>query len=419
MAINSSIANSLTSNNYNQPYIHSNIYHIFDVINLSNNDESFIKRDLEATITLYEKYISQLRNYEQELYDYCKVVDYQQLNAKLFGKNSHEDTFTQIAYQVLQDPNFIRSLVPQLDKNAAQAVFSTLANHVDRFGTQYFDTLLNNDGFITLPELTKIFTKELINEKGGYIGQKEVLQLLDPNAQQILQNEITKLGTKKIKADASSRNSKIKTFARDIIMNKIGKQIIITQNQFITNFVDCFNKLLVRNNYILPFANEDEIQNIIYETANSIYNILAPKGSNLPVYLANILGHFAEYGIHYTVEQLNNSIDIKLEVETVGDKSEIELAKELSKLNINKTQMQYHDPTKQSQTDLYFKIYDGQRVKIFRVQSKNALLDFINDYDDSVSKNRPMIVKAEKQIKVKDLMQNLLNHNFLTNQQTQ
>lgn len=146
---------------------------------------------------------------------------------------------------------------------------------------------------------------------------------------------------------------------------------------------------------------------------------MAPKGSNLPVYLANILGHFAEYGIHYTVEQLNNSIDIKLEVETVGDKSEIELAKELSKLNINKTQMQYHDPTKQSQTDLYFKIYDGQRVKIFRVQSKNALLDFINDYDDSVSKNRPMIVKAEKQIKVKDLMQNLLNHNFLTNQQTQ
>ena len=391
------------------PYVHSNAFNVFvsqtkDIITREYRSE------LLNMIVLYERYKSQLEAYEKELYNFCHVTDYAEFNRVVFGTNKSTDTLDQIAYRVIREPNFFRAIVPNLEQSYVKDVIKSFGSLID---DKFAEEILQQVRATPLPlnkiyELlrnaikgtngTKVSKETVINQ----INNEEVTELIDSWSQRIKDIDLNVSGTK---------NQLTKVIKANLKAKQLYPQV--EEGLFKAKYKQVFKELCAGRAF--QTANED-INTIADEYANIIYELYS-NGSSLSQ-ISKILGDLGEY----TFEFATSRAGLQLDIEVVGAKSEKEVAQLIAEkigTSPDSTQMKtFHDTSKQSMTDIVMFLTNESGVtKSFRVQSKNAALDWLKNYDQNVDSARPMIVGVDERDTSK-LLDLLEKNGFLNENQT-
>ena len=416
MALDSGAFNKLIGRN--DPYIHSDIDNVFEFVNTINEDpSSSVQRDLQNTIQSFSRYAKQLQNYEQELYDFCGVQDYQGLNKKIFGTNSEKDNIIQMIYHILRNPQFIRELVPTVNEELLREAMSVF-NNSDKFTDEFYADFLKND--LTIGTLRKAIVQAFEeNSRRNYEDINTLMKQLDSNFAASIEQKVTELGVQRLKVKgASSRTAGIKQLAKIILQEKLGDKITVTRTTFMKAFIEGFKRLMTTYNYVLPLEENVNVEDFLRAIGEDIYFRLI-KDSNLSPFNSNLIGQLAEYGLGFAVENTQNQIEGTLTIDTRGNKSEKAVAEWLSQItNEDVKIMGFNDPRGQSQSDMVLKLFNGRQQKIYRIQSKNSILDWLENYDESIQSNRPLTIHITDSKNTKELLEKLANRNFLTDEQT-
>ena len=411
MAVSSRLLNGYA------PYVHSNIYNFIDFVGLEFDENLKPDSEIKKTVELYKNVAKQLRAYEQELYTFCGVSNYQDLNVKLFGKNDSLDKFKDLARQVMNDPDFIRKLVPNFTTKFLENLYKIL----DKQLVDVIKSKLLNQNDVSYSELRRVILESL---KENFISGKKTVtkeetlaslfnKNIDKNFQDNINKEINNFWKEQI-ARVSGKKGLLYDSETTILNNFIQTQnFSINEENFINNFTSAFIKKAEKNVF-LTLPNED-IEAIGRGFGKSLYRKIFRDKNNL-TNLSAILGEIGENLIKFSLKETG----IEAEIIDVGKKNEIKVAQEFRKANLvenfGEAMLQYHDPRKQSQTDFLIKINKGKETKLFRVQSKNSILDQLKN--KSSTKPQSIFFNDENN-EVLSLLERLEKRQILSAQDTQ
>lgn len=360
------------------PYVHSSIYHIMGSVKdfFSNSENSLMEKELQKTIAIFEDWIAQLQAYEQEIYNFCGVSDFQSLNAKLFG-SGQEDKISAAAKAVVLESSTMLQLVPMISKRQARAIFNTLGKDIKI--TDYLD--LKESDF-TLTETRNALWEALRNL---FSGEGEVIVKADA-LEKIVGGENFKRKVNKDLVDwvgkaritATSKGSKMRQLATSILKAKIGDFQIPYAN-FQRVFIEKFKERIIRERIALP-ANKT-LEQLAEDTCRKLYDYLF-EGKVLTD-IANIVGERGEGLLGFSIDNASlESVDLKIEVMPTGKENEEKIASVLSKeMGVAADKIKMTDYTldgsgqsSQSKSDMIIKIISSSGEKIFRIQSKDFLI---------------------------------------------
>lgn len=370
--------------NADSPYVHSNIYHIMGSVRdfFSNSSEQLAQKEIEKTIKIFESWIDQLQAYEQEIYNFCGVSDFQSLNAKLFG-SEQEDKIVAAARAVILESDTMLRLIPSITEKQANAIFKVLK------GTSIETYLPNIEQDLTLNETRAAVVaalQDMFSGSGDKIVKAEALAQL--GGSQKFKKAIDKdlsdwLGRATVRA--KSKGSKIHQLADAILKEKVG-EFIIPYNKFQDIFIEKFKNRVTREQLAIP-ANKS-LEQLAEDTCKRLYSYLF-DGRTLTD-IANILGERGEGLLGFTLD--NTSLNI--EVLPTGKQSEKQIAEYFKKeLGIAASKIKMKDYTldgsggsAQSKSDMIIKIIGSNGTRLFRVQSKDSLMGRLEkaNYGDSV-----------------------------------
>lgn len=365
------------------PYVHSNIYHVIDSVkNFFNEvDSNEIQKQIEDTVKIFENWIKELQIYEQELYSFCGVSDFQGLNAKLFGTNQ-EDKIKAAAISVILRSDVISRLVPLITKEQTEAILQVVNNaSIDDFFPQGIDK-------ITLSQTREVIRAALINaftsagyQEGGRITRIEAINALN-NGKEINKklNEDLKdwIGQAIVK---NKRNNKIDQLAKSILKEKIGS-FVIPKSTFSDTFIPLFREKLLQEQIVT--TDNENLETIISQVSSELYSRLF-EGKFLAD-LPNIIGQRGEGLLGYAMDSGENPA-LNIEVLSTGSKNEKEIVELLKEHGVNVVNSQMRDygikesAGAQSKSDMIITIHNDNGAKAFRVQSKDSLMRRLENDD--------------------------------------
>ena len=403
MAINPNLINDTS------PYIHSRVYNFVHFVGEINADAEY-QDELNSLKESLATWIRQLRDFEREIYIACGVTDYNELNQKLFidSKNSYD----KVTKAILTNPNFIRSLLPQINREIAENIFKTLPN-----SQQFYDTLFN--GIDTYD--VSSFSNLLIDYIRSQFSSNSKVISVETFENKFGQEFAKYIGNQtKLSIQSGTKRGALGRIARGLIQDKGFKGTYISRDSFVSNFKKFFN--IEANNLNVVFTN-DELNNHAQNVelaANAAYE--AVKGNKgLPAYISNLVGQLGEQNLSIAFDQSELAVVVK--VHQVGNITEDELYDTFSKIDSNLKKLSIHDTNKQSQSDELLEIVlPGRGTTLIRVQSKSTLLDQLVKIGDSYKENvQPQMLRffngkdsSGNNINITALFENLVSKGIIS-----
>ena len=403
MAINPNLINDTS------PYIHSRVYNFVHFVGEINADAEY-QDELNSLKESLTTWIRQLRDFEREIYEACGVSDYNGLNQKLFidSKNSYD----KVTKAILTNPNFIRSLLPQINREIAENILKTLPN-----SQQFYDTLFN--GIDTYD--VSSFSNLLIDYIRSQFSPHSKVISVETFENKFGQEFAKYIGNQtKLSIQSGTKRGALGRIVRGLIQDKGFKGAYISRDSFVSNFKKFFN--IEANNLNVVFTN-DELNNHAQNVelaANAAYE--AVKGNKgLPAYISNLVGQLGEQNLSIAFDQSELAVVVK--VHQVGNITEDELYDKFSKIDSNLKKLSIHDTNKQSQSDELLEIVlPGRGTTLIRVQSKSTLLDQLVKIGDSYKENvQPQMLRffngkdsSGNNINITALFENLVSKGIIS-----
>ena len=366
------------------PYVHSNIYHIIgSVKDYFGNGDQTARKEIEETIRTFESWIDQLQAYEQEIYSFCGVGDFQALNAKLFGSEQDNKIMMAARSVVLESDTMLR-LIPTITKKQIKAISDAIEGV--NLG-QYLN--LDSTNEFTLSETRNAILEALTNmfssTKGEQIVKADAMNVLVGSAKfkKSVSNDLADWVGRaavqsKSKSGKFSRGSKMYQLATSILKNKIGG-FKIPYSKFQQVFIEKFKERVIRDQLVLPV--DKTLEQLAEDTCREIYHYLF-EGKILTD-IANILGERGEGMLGYTIDNTGfEEVRLQIEVIPTGKEDEEKIANAFkNELNVAASKIKMTDyslnekgSSNQSKSDMIIKIIGSNGTKIFRVQSKDFLI---------------------------------------------
>lgn len=403
MAINPNLINDTS------PYIHSRVYNFVHFVGEINADAEY-QDELNSLKESLTTWIRQLRDFEREIYEACGVSDYNGLNQKLFidSKNSYD----KVTKAILTNPNFIRSLLPQINREIAENILKTLPN-----SQQFYDTLFN--GIDTYD--VSSFSNLLIDYIRSQFSPNSKVISVETFENKFGQEFAKYIGNQtKLSIQSGTKRGALGRIVRGLIQDNGFKGTYISRDSFVSNFKKFFN--IEANNLNVVFTN-DELNNHAQNVelaANAAYE--AVKGNKgLPAYISNLVGQLGEQNLSIAFDQSELAVVVK--VHQVGNITEDELYDKFSKIDSNLKKLSIHDTNKQSQSDELLEIVlPGRGTTLIRVQSKSTLLDQLVKIGDSYKENvQPQMLRffngkdsSGNNINITALFENLVSKGIIS-----
>lgn len=403
MAINPNLINDTS------PYIHSRVYNFVHFVGEINADAEY-QDELNSLKEFLTTWIRQLRDFEREIYEACGVSDYNGLNQKLFidSKNSYD----KVTKAILTNPNFIRSLLPQINREIAENILKTLPN-----SQQFYDTLFN--GIDTYD--VSSFSNLLIDYIRSQFSPNSKVISVETFENKFGQEFAKYIGNQtKLSIQSGTKRGALGRIVRGLIQDNGFKGAYISRDSFVSNFKKFFN--IEANNLNVVFTN-DELNNHAQNVelaANAAYE--AVKGNKgLPAYISNLVGQLGEQNLSIAFDQSELAVVVK--VHQVGNITEDELYDKFSKIDSNLKKLSIHDTNKQSQSDELLEIVlPGRGTTLIRVQSKSTLLDQLVKIGDSYKENvQPQMLRffngkdsSGNNINITALFENLVSKGIIS-----
>ena len=363
------------------PYIHSRVYNFVHFVAEINSDEQY-NNELRALKDSLTTWIGQLKSFEQEIYNACGVSDYNGLNQKLFVDT--QDAYRKVTQAVLTNPNFIRSLLPQINREIAEKISNSLPN-----SQEFFDTLFDGIELYDVSTFSNLLIEYMRSQ-------------FEPNAKVIsIETFQQKFGTEfskyignqtKMSIKQGTKRGALGRVVRGIIQNQGFKGTYISSSSFISNFKKFFD-IEAANLHVVFTNNEIKNHNRNVELAARAAYDAVKSDKGLPAYISNLVGQLGEQNLSLAFDQSELAVVVK--VHQIGDISEDELYEKFSKIDPHLTKLSIHDTSKMSQSDELLEIVlPGRGTTLIRVQSKASLLDQLTKIGESYKENvRPQMVR--------------------------
>lgn len=370
-----------------EPYVHSNLLHLVGSVNEffgDNKRGTVADEKVNETIAVFKNWIKQLEAYEHELYEFCGVHDFQELNRILFGGDKNK-TFGMLAQSVMADSGFLRKIIPSLTKSMVENIYTAFSKS-DL--TDLFEFRVDENGKkgMTFEETKEAILSGLqryfINENKGSnrVSVSQINNILSSDLQADLKKDLDKWKKSAI-VTAKSKDSHIHKFIDSVFEKTIGFNI--PASLFKTEFIKTFEEKAEKQAKVYMVKQGDNLHKIASQYADLAYYWFL-QGKNF-VDIKNILGIVGEEMISFAL--LDNGLGI--EISSVGQKKEIEIEEQFKKVapKIKMTDYNLDDSgeSTQSKTDNIITLIgkDG-RTKIFRVQSKNYALKKLEEADENL-----------------------------------
>lgn len=390
------------------PYVHSNIYNFMMTTSTLLN-EMRSSEEFDALIAQYQSWIYQLNNYEQELYSYCRVSDYQELNRKLFGEGLLSHRFTDLAQAVMLDTHFISQLIPKIDKNTAFLIFSHVKGRTKTLVNELFKNTDEIDITQTRRALVEAIRNYFQNESTTIFGKEEFNKVFKGFSSDI---------KRAVDIASNNRQSNIQKTATKLILQVLkDKNLSISKETFCSAFIATFKSKMINRNIVVPLANNDDLEKIIRNLSIEMYNALTQNGQNsLYTYISNLLGQRGEGMLEFAINNISsNSMNLDITVESIGNLTEKDVYENYFKelgFSEEEAMLKVHDITKFSGTDNLIKIVGPNGVtKIFRVQSKDSLL---RQLENPKAAQALQVVNMISNQSVKETLQKLNDKNIIS-----
>lgn len=397
------------------PYVHSNIYHFIDSVEdyFGSFNDNEARADLDRTIDNFNKWIGTLQKYEQELYTFFGVSDYQGLNTKLFGYEAN--IFSKIAQSVILQSNMIRKLIPTINKEQAEQIFKAV-NNVGF--DSLFQNMENELPLNTVREQLFNSLKDFLRPAtdGKTITKSTALTQLGPELSKALADDF-KDWTKEAKLDATSKTSKLHQLSDAILKQAMG-DFNISKSDFMSAFMPEYLQALREAQ--IPISSEKNLHNIAQDYALKMYNAMFANHKFTD--RSSIIGRRGEGMIKYSMDTSDTrqgaEFNLKVEILDIGNKSEAEIQQELISIskNLEMTNYSIKGENNFSQTDIIIKVETDHGTKLFRVQSKDSLLSQLEKTDKSKSVS-PMTIHM-KSGSISKILNMLLEKTIMTQEET-
>lgn len=383
------------------PYVHSNIYHLIGSVRdfFSEDSTSKTAQEVESTIEIFKEWIKQLQNYEQELYSFCGVADFQSLNEKLFGTGQTTQQVAKIAHMTILESGVIQKLTPKISK----AQMTKILSNFQKIPINSIFTPQENE--LDLTEVRSRLVGALasaLKEGGNWISKDFAIETIvgpseggkDGIKQALEQSLSTWIG--KAQREARSRGSKMRQLSDAIL--KTGMSFNISFNDFEVAFLPRFLERLKEAR--IPILAEEDLSQLASDYTKKIYHLIF-EGKNF-TQLQSILGERGENMLEFAVDESN----LKMEIKIIGSETEEQIKKDTENFlmgvsgDIEMANYNLGSGDKLSKSDAMIKIESPSGIKIFRVQSKDALLTQLEkaSFGDSVYQTVHMLENSVLQI---------------------
>lgn len=383
----------------NSPYVHSNIYHIIGSVRdfSAEGAQDRAAKEVDSTIEIFKEWVAQLKQYEEELYSFCGVSDFQGLNEKLFGTGQQSQQVAKIAHSVILESSLIQKLAPKITKRQMSEILSNFQNIS-------VENIFTNVEELDLTEVRKKLAGVLTNtlKSGGtWVSKDFVLNTI--TGPQADQNEVRQAleqslsgWVRKAKTDAHSRGSKIRQLADAIL--KTGMNFTIPFSDFESVFFPRFLQRLKEAK--IPIAAEEDLFQLALEYTKKIHSLIF-EGKNF-TQLQAILGERGDNILQFIIDESK----LKIEIKIVGSETEEQIKKDTENFlvgvsgNIEMANYNLSEGDKLSKSDAMIKIESPSGAKIFRIQSKDALLTQLEtaSFGESVYQTVHMLENSVSQI---------------------
>ena len=155
------------------PYVHSQIQHFTSQAGNLSKSDSYLS-GLEQLQENLGRWIEQLKQQENVVYNACQVEDYQQLNRKLFQDS--KDNYQKVALAVLNNRDFVTELVPKINQELSEKVMNELIRSTGGInGDKYIQEVLKIVGLDVGTLSTGKFVS-LLTEAIGNVLRESFLQ---------------------------------------------------------------------------------------------------------------------------------------------------------------------------------------------------------------------------------------------------
>ena len=363
----------------NEPYVHSNLLHLVGSVNefFGENKRGVVADEkVNETIAVFQNWIKQLQAYEHELYDFCGVNDFQELNRVLFGDKDSQK-LNHLAQSVLADSGFLSTIIPKMTKTMSQHIYEAFSDESDEL-IKYLPSIesmeLNNAKEVILGGLQQYFSRA--GETKVRVG--DINNILSSRMQKALEEDL-KDWTRAAVIEAKSKDSKMHKFVDSLFKKSI--RFEVSKKTFKNEFVKKFEEKAKNSGKTYIVKEGETLRSIGQKYADNIYESIFRNKTLVDI--KNILGMVGEGMIKFAVAE--NGINVT--VTDVGQKTEAVIAEEFKKIapTIKMTDYSLDDSEKssQSKTDNIISLVgkDG-KTKIFRVQSKNYALKRLEEADE-------------------------------------
>lgn len=396
----------------NRPYIHSNIYNF--MMDTSTMMADFRNgQEIRDVIALYESWRDQLRTYESELYDFCEVGDYKGLNRLLFGEGLASKRLTYIAQEVLRKPSFVAQLVPKIDRSIATAIFNEF-DAKPQFVTNAVNEMFQNKNEVSISETIDAIVKA-IKDQLGQLGKQDRVSAGEFNAVfKSFKSDIKKWASISVK----SKQNNLQEAAKKLLAETLQKQnVLITKPVFLSYFVPAFKNELSYRNTIIFTQVSSNLNQIITELGERIYEDIAGGSGFLSLYSSNLLGKRGEGVLNFSVreiQEVEEGVQLKMEAVTTGNLSEEKIYEQYFKqlgLSKEEAMLRNHNVDTFSGTDNLIKIIGPRGTRFFRVQSKDSALKQLEGKNADYATQHVRMLKEDS---VDHTLATLENENIIT-----
>ncbi len=362
-----------------EPYVHSNLLHLVGSVNEffgDNKRGTVADEKVNETKAVFKNWIKQLQAYEQELYDFCGVHDFQELNRVLFGDKDSQK-LNHLAQSVLADSSFLSTIIPKMTKSMSQHVYEAFSDESDEL-IKYLPSIesmeLNNAKETILSGLQQYFSRA--GDTKVRVG--DINSILSSHMQKALEEDL-KDWTRAAVIEAKSKDSKMHKFVDSLFKKSI--RFEISKRTFKNEFVKKFEEKAKNSGKTYVMKEGETLRSIGQKYADNIYESIFRNKTLVDI--KNILGMVGEGMISFAVAE--NGINVT--ITDVGQKTEAMIAEEFKEvaptIKMTDYSLDNSEKSSQSKTDNIISLVgkDG-RTKIFRVQSKNYALKKLEEADE-------------------------------------
>lgn len=403
----------------NSPYVHSNIYNMIDSVSsfFSTSEEGKAVDELTETVEKFENWIQILQNYEHELYSFLGVPDWQGLNVKLFSYGKGSNRIDNIAQQTILEPNVISKLQMEFTQEHIKKIANLLKKN-----KSVFNKLIEEDlEIISLSQFRQAVFEYLQKNlgKNSKVTKEQALTLIGDKELKKAINEDLKDWKGKAEVNAKSKSSLVHQLANSILTQSLDA-FEISEDKFESAFYNSFYKNLQLAQ--IPLVDTD-LETVAKEYTKLLYQQIfaGKKFANLSA----VVGERGESMLQFLMAAngLKDGIEsykADLSIFAVGQKSEKEVEDIIKKIvGNNNIKAQMDDYTlggknTQSGTDLLVSITTPEGKKVFRIQSKDSVLRWLEGLDANES-NRPFQV-IMKENKILTILEKLKQKALLSQQ---